>query len=57
MPHPFGQRLAERYETDYATLQTWFCEGFGWGQIMLAELTGESAESFLLARNLILNKN
>ncbi|HXF84510.1 MAG TPA: hypothetical protein VNK49_03895 [Anaerolineales bacterium] len=39
--HPFGARLAERYEVEYATLQAWFCEGFGWGQIMLALITGE----------------
>lgn len=54
-PHPFGARLAERYNTEYATLQTWFCEGFGWGQIMLAletgQLTGNEAESFLAARS------
>lgn len=34
--HPFGALLVERYDTDYETLQAWFCEGFGWGQIMLA---------------------
>ena len=39
--HPFGARLVERYGVDYATLQSWFCEGFGWGQIMLALQTGE----------------
>lgn len=54
VPHPFGARLAERYDTDYATLQGWFCDGFGWGQIMLALQTGQltdmDAESFLTAR-------
>jgi hypothetical protein len=40
-PHPFGTLLAERYETDYATLQAWFCGGFGWGQVMLALQTSE----------------
>jgi hypothetical protein len=34
--HPFGEGLAQRYEVDYETLQAWFCNGFGWGQIMLA---------------------
>lgn len=39
--HPFGARLAERYGVDYATLQAWFCDGQGWGQIMLALQTGQ----------------
>ena len=43
-PHPFGARLAERYEVDYETLQAWFCDGFGWGQIMLALQTSEITE-------------
>ncbi len=38
--HPFGALLAERYATDYAALQGWFCDdGFGWGQVMLALVT------------------
>lgn len=40
IPHPSGKRLAELYGVDYLTLQEWFCEGFGWGQIMLALQTG-----------------
>lgn len=40
VPHPFGERLAERYGVEYTILQGWFCEGFGWGQIMLALQTG-----------------
>jgi hypothetical protein len=52
--HPFGARLAESYETDYATLQAWFCEGLGWGQIMLAlqtgKLTGDDPAALLEAR-------
>ncbi|MEW6093473.1 MAG: DUF5666 domain-containing protein [Chloroflexota bacterium] len=43
--HPFGARLAERYQVDYATLQGWFCDGFGWGQIMLALQTGQISEA------------
>jgi hypothetical protein len=39
--HPFGARLVERYAVDYATLQAWFCNGYGWGQIMLALQTGQ----------------
>jgi hypothetical protein len=52
--HPFGERLADRFETDYETLQEWFCDGFGWGQIMLAlhtgELTGDDPAALLEAR-------
>jgi hypothetical protein len=39
--HPFGALLAERYGSDYEMLQAWFCDGFGWGQIMLALQTGQ----------------
>lgn len=42
--HPMGARLAERYGMDYATLQGWFCEGHGWGQVMLALQTGAAME-------------
>ncbi|NMC54544.1 MAG: hypothetical protein GYA48_13005 [Chloroflexi bacterium] len=42
--HPMGARLAERYEMDYTTLQGWFCEGYGWGQVMLALQTGTAME-------------
>lgn len=52
--HPFGERLSERYEMDYETLQAWFCEGFGWGQVMLAlqtsKITGEDPQDLLEAR-------
>lgn len=34
--HPFGALLARRYEMDYKDLRDAFCQGFGWGQIMLA---------------------
>jgi hypothetical protein len=54
-PHPFGDRLAERYGTDYETLQAWFCDGFGWGQIMLAlqtsQVTGGDPGELLEARS------
>jgi hypothetical protein len=53
-PHPFGDRLAERYGMDYETLQAWFCDGFGWGQIMLAlqtsQITGGDPAALLEAR-------
>lgn len=39
--HPFGGRLAEHYGVDYAILKGWFCDGYGWGQILLALKTGQ----------------
>lgn len=55
IPHPFGNRLAERYGVDYLTLQEWFCEGFGWGQIMLAlqtqMITGDDPGTLLDQRD------
>lgn len=54
VPHPFGARLAESFEVEYAMIQGWFCDGFGWGQVMLAlqtgEITGEDPESLLELR-------
>lgn len=55
VPHPFGERLAERYGVDYTILQGWFCDGFGWGQIMLAlqtgMITGDDPEALLEERS------
>jgi hypothetical protein len=53
--HPFGERLASSYEgVDYEDLQEWFCDGFGWGQIMLAletsEVTGDDFDALLERR-------
>lgn len=31
--HPTGARLAELYQVSYEQIMTWFCEGFGFGQI------------------------
>jgi hypothetical protein len=53
--HPFGARLVDRYGMDYATLQDWFCSGFGWGQVMLAlqtaTITSDDPNSLLDARS------
>jgi hypothetical protein len=35
-PHPTGERLAQEYGVDYTEIMTYFCEGFGFGEIMLA---------------------
>jgi hypothetical protein len=50
-PHPFGARLGFGYGVEYEELQAWFCDGYGWGQIMLAlqtaRITGEDFEDLL----------
>lgn len=43
-PHPFGARLAERYGVDYQQVKQYFCEGFGWGEIVLAMHTARVME-------------
>jgi hypothetical protein len=52
--HPVGARLAEEYDVPYATVQGWFCEGFGWGQIkhslQTAKLAGANPADLLDAR-------
>jgi hypothetical protein len=52
--NPVGARLAEQYEVPYATVQGWFCEGFGWGQVkhalQTAKLTGVDAAALLQQR-------
>lgn len=49
--HPMGARLSERFGVEYATLQTWFCNGSGWGEIALAlqtsRLTSGDPETLL----------
>jgi hypothetical protein len=34
--HPVGSRIALRYEVEYTVVMSWFCDGYGFGQIMLA---------------------
>jgi hypothetical protein len=52
--HPVGEKLADTYDVDYATVMGWFCEGYGFGQIMLAletsQITGQSPDELLAAR-------
>jgi hypothetical protein len=51
--HPLGAFLAATYQVDYASLQSWFCQGYGWGQIVLALQTGANNDldpSVLLAK-------
>ncbi len=35
-PQPEGLRLAQRYQVPYEEIMTWFCKGFGFGEIDLA---------------------
>lgn len=35
-PHPTGTSLAEKYGVEYNEIMTWFCQGFGFGEIDLA---------------------
>lgn len=34
--HPVGWRIAETYGLEYDVVMGWFCDGFGFGEIMLA---------------------
>ena len=34
--HPEGKRLSTRWGTDYKEIMTWFCQGYGFGEIDLA---------------------
>jgi hypothetical protein len=36
LQHPVGSGIALRYDVDYELVMTWFCQGYGFGQIMLA---------------------
>lgn len=42
--HPVGMSLSLRYETPYEDIMTWFCDGFGFGEIMLALQTSQVTE-------------
>jgi hypothetical protein len=35
-PHPAGMALAEQYDVPYEEIMSWFCAGFGFGEIDLA---------------------
>lgn len=39
--HPVGGRIALTYGVDYAEVKGWFCQGYGFGQIMLALQTSK----------------
>jgi hypothetical protein len=48
--HPTGRRLADKFGVPYAEIMSWFCEGFGFGEIEtaydLSKITGEPAATY-----------
>ena len=42
--HPVGWRIANTYDLDYDEVMGWFCDGYGFGQIMLALQTSNITE-------------
>ncbi|MFO7625324.1 MAG: hypothetical protein R6V73_13330 [Anaerolineales bacterium] len=53
-PHPVGASIAARYQVEYSLVMSWFCDGYGFGQIMLAletsKLSSEAPEDLLALR-------
>ncbi len=54
MIHPVAVKLSLQYDTPYNQLMGWFCQGFGFGEIMLALQASQSTE--LSAEELLLLK-
>lgn len=52
--HPVGLSLAARYSVPYEDVMGWFCQGFGFGEIMLALQASQNTE--LTAEDLLLLK-
>ncbi|MEW6649786.1 MAG: DUF5667 domain-containing protein [Chloroflexota bacterium] len=52
--HPAGTKLAARYGVPYEDVMGWFCQGFGFGEIMLALEASQRTE--LTAEDLLLLK-
>lgn len=52
--HPVGVKLAATYGVAYDQVMTWFCEGFGFGEIMLALQASQYSE--LTAEEILLLK-
>ncbi|MEW5985361.1 MAG: hypothetical protein AB1791_01890 [Chloroflexota bacterium] len=40
-PHPVGQRLADTYQVAYEDVMTWFCDGYGFGEVTHALETAQ----------------
>ena len=53
-PQPTGMRLAQRYGVPYATIMSWFCQHYGFGEIDLAyslsNQTGKPVEAIFAMR-------
>ena len=42
--HPVGARIAHEWDLDYETVMEWKCDGFGFGQIIIALRLGEALD-------------
>jgi hypothetical protein len=45
-PHPVGQSIADTYDVSYEQVMTWFCDGYGFGEITLALETAKVATDY-----------
>lgn len=45
-PHPVGQRIADTYGVTYEQVMTWFCDGYGFGEITHALETAKVATDY-----------
>ncbi len=43
-PHPAGEKLAAEYDVEYDDVMGWFCDGYGFGEIVLAIEAADQAE-------------
>ena len=54
--HPRGNALGESYEVLYEDVMTWFCDGYGFGEIMHALETSRASEASVSAEELLAMK-
>ena len=54
--HPRGNALGESYEVPYEDVMTWFCDGYGFGEIMHALETSRAAGISASAQELLAMK-
>jgi hypothetical protein len=43
-PHPIGQGIADKYDTPYQQVMTWFCSGYSFDNIMIALETSDAMD-------------
>jgi hypothetical protein len=56
MLHPVGMKLAMQYGEEYDQVMTWFCQGFGFGEIMLAFQTSQATDMDMTAEEFCSSK-